>query len=471
MNFGTVPLRKMDASALSASKPTVAEHIVIIGGGLVGSLCAVSLAKMGYSVTLVEKTAHIASTVKRSINLALSLRGQQALNKVGLLDLVMELTIPMHARAIHLEGGGLRMQPYDEVDESNFINSISRELLNNLLLETAVGLHNVKVVYGMKLMHIDKSNVLHFQDTQSAGSFNDSNSGSFLIEDADLIIGCDGVYSTVRESMSRLQPMDFSRKYISHGYKELEIRPSESGEYLLPEPHSLHIWPRGDFMMIALPNLDKSFTCTIFAPLDELLALDTNDELSQSYFEKHFHDVIRFIPDFVQQFKVNPTCRLVTSASSPWNLASKIILLGDAAHAMVPFYGQGMNCGMEDVLELTETIHQCNMNLDKAIPMFAAIRKPRGEAMMQLSMSNYLEMRSHTSSPLFLLRKKFEGLLNWMLPGVWIPIYKMVAFTRIPYDEAIAREQRQDRILALTIKTCLIITIGTGSLFLLKSLK
>jgi len=439
------------------------KKVVVVGGGLVGSLAALSMARLGFRVEVVERRedwrhsgaeaeldVNLAdkSVSKRSINLALSKRGIEALKDVGLEKEVMELTIPMHGRAIHTSHG-LMFQRYDEVDERNFINSISREALNELLLDAAEKHPSVKVTHGKQLMHVDRKNHLHFLSTEEMGrgTFDDVHDGDYVIRDADLILGCDGAYSAVRESLMRLQSTNYSRVYSQHGYMELEIRPDENTkDYRLNRPNALHIWPRNEFMMIALPNTDKSFTCTIFAPLEELSRLQGAEEI-KAYFEKNFPEVIPDMPDFVQQVQWNPACRLVMSKVGPWNLKDRICLLGDAAHAMWPFYGQGMNAGLEDVLELTETIRKYELDLTRAIPAFAKIRKPRGDAIVDLSLRNYEEMRSHTASRLFLIRKRLEGVLNWLFPRTWVPLYKMVAFTRIPYNEAVAREAVQDRIL------------------------
>merc|ERR1712113_88618 len=305
---------------------------------------------------------------------------------------------------------------------------------------------------------------------------------------ARLLLGCDGAYSVVRESMSRLAMTDFTRKFIEHGYKELTIpatRDSKTGKpcFALADPEALHIWPRGDFMMIGLPNPDFTFTCTIFAPFHSftdghtgesvpgLLEVETSDQI-QSYFSKFFPDAIPLMPGYVAEWKRNPACRLVSTRTSPWNVGSKLLLLGDAAHAMVPFYGQGMNSGLEDVLVFKETYEEELrtgrktsddtaesrwLALERAVPRFAKVRAPAGEAIVGLSARNYEEMRDHTASTMFLMRKKFEGLLNWAFPTTWVPLYKMVAFTRIPYDQVVEREAWQDRVLS----TSAMVTIAT----------
>uniref|UniRef100_A0A7S2WFB3 Kynurenine 3-monooxygenase n=1 Tax=Mucochytrium quahogii TaxID=96639 RepID=A0A7S2WFB3_9STRA len=463
--------------------------VVVVGGGPVGSLAALSFSRLGFKVKLVEKRPDFTSgnavdrtveckidkkevsetkdmsVAKRSINLALSVRGEKSLEYAGLAQDVAKLTIPMYGRAIHIGGEELRFQRYDETNSDNFLKSVSRELINDLILEKALADPNIEVVFGKQLLNLDKNLTLHFgqvEDLPRSATFNDCQEGTYQIKNPELVIGADGAYSAVRQSLLKLQTTDYTRRYITHGYKELHIKPHpETGDYQLDLPCSLHIWPRGEFMMIALPNLDKSFTCTVFAPMKELEALSMEKDII-SYVDEHFPDIKQYMPDYVAQFKQNPTCRLTMGAVSPWNLDSRVILIGDAAHPMVPFYGQGMNCGMEDVLELVETLEASNLNLEKAIPKFAKTRAPRGDAIAQLSLRNYIEMRSHTSSRLFLLRKKVEGAINWVFPDSWIPLYKMVAFTRIPYDEVIRRDELQEKTITLTTNILLYSTLTAG---------
>jgi len=456
------------------------DGIIVVGAGLVGALAALTLKQRGFNVKVFEgrKDWRIAAesalvseeiaedkvknAVKRSINLALSVRGQEALKNVGLLEMAMKDTVPMRCRAIHSHRSADiqpdMFQPYDETNPKNFINSISREKLNGLLLQ-ACEAAGIVFCFRHKLMNIDKDGIAHFTrklcKKNLSQTYNDHGEGEVRIK-ATLVLGCDGAYSTTREALARLTSLDFERKYISHGYKELYMPPSSDGDFALQQPEALHIWPRGDFMMIGLPNSDKSFTCTLFAPMESkgsikgLLDLSETEEIRE-YFQENFPDVRSVIPDYVDQFKRNPSCRLVSVAVNPWHFRSKILLLGDAAHAMVPFYGQGMNCGFEDVLELDEILKSCDGSLQHAVPKFAQLRREKGNACRQLSYSNYIEMRSHTMSSVFLLRKRFEGLLNWALPNKWIPLYKMVTFTRIPYNEVIRRSESQDRILSLVL--------------------
>ena len=467
------------------------DGIVIIGGGLVGALAALMLSgpKYGYKVRLYEgrkdwrpeevteendvtrpEDQH-KDAIKRSINLALSFRGQSALKKVGLLETVMKFTVPMRYRAIHSTSDDNSeadsFQPYDEIDPTNFINSVSRERLNNLLINEAEKNANCEIRFGYKLTHIDRNGVAHFENdeeklstrTAQQSTYNDYLPGKYQIKPT-LILGCDGAYSATREAMLRLVPMNFKREYIEHGYKELTIPPTKDGNYAMKDIEALHIWPRGEFMMIALPNPDKSFTCTIFAPFRSkkdpktgknvpgiLDVEESSDEDVTKYFKTYFPDVLPVMPNYLGDFRQNPSCQLVQTRCSPWNYSDKILLMGDAAHAIVPFYRQGMNAGMEDVLAFSEVLDKFKNNLSKSIPYFARERKPTGDAIGDLSLHNYVEMRDHTASSMFLFKKKIEGLFNWLMPNTWVPLYKMVAFTRIPYHHAIERGNKQEKTL------------------------
>jgi kynurenine 3-monooxygenase len=413
---------------------------------------ALSLAQRGYNVHLFERRpdfriealqeelashetsflGHSTSTTKRSINLALSHRGQEALRAVGLLEAVMAETVPMKERAMHMPGG-MHFQPYGKGGQA--IYSISRTFINRVLLDALEQLPNVTVKFEAKLAGISADNVITLQ----------RDDGSREELQASVVFGCDGAYSAVRGAMLRMSRTSFSRHYIDHGYKELTIPAGEDGDFQLQPVNALHIWPRHEFMMIALPNPDKSFTCTMFAPYDTFSSLETPEEI-RGFFMKHFPDAVPKLPFLAQQFKANPTGALVTVKCNPWQFKGKICLMGDAAHAIVPFYGQGMNAGFEDVLSFGEVLDKCK-DLTQAIHLWAHARRPAGDGIADLSYYNYVEMRSHTASPLFLLQKRVEGWLNALFPRHWIPLYSMVAFTRIPYHEAWARGKRQDAIL------------------------
>eukprot|EP00466_Bigelowiella_natans_P006145 jgi/Bigna1/82709/fgenesh1_pg.96_\ len=453
--------------------------IAVVGCGLAGCMSALLFARRGFNVEIFESGEDWRKTkpqgvddlhrsnIKRSINLALSHRGRSALRKVGVEQKILKHAIPMRCRAIHTEKDSKSpdadsFQPYDENDPSNCIYSISRELLNNFLLQLLEANPKVKVRFQHKLMHIDRKGVAHFDNKssgESVNTYNDYSKGSYQLK-ARLIVGADGAYSAVRESMLRLQETNFERSYITHGYKELTI-PPQSGKFALKDHEALHIWPRGDFMMIALPNPDKTFTCTIFAPfhtengVQGLKDINSPEEI-QAYMKAHFPDAVRVMPDYCKSKSPHGTTRITSS------------LVGDAAHAMVPFYGQGMNAAFEDCLLLDEILEANSLDISSTVPEFVKKREPAGRAIAKLSMGNYLEMRHHTGSRLFLLRKKLEGVLNYLFPDWWIPLYKMVTFTRIPYDDVIAREAEQDKILTRTSYAAAT-SLAAGAAYMIRS--
>ena len=373
---------------------------------------------------------------KRSINLALSHRTQCALRALGLEEKVMKDTIPMRCRAMHdIETGALYQQPYGTAEQA--IYSVSRTRLNAVLLDAAEEA-GVELSFGASLIKVDGQ-------PQATIELAD---GSREVIDARTVFGADGAYSRVRSSMMRLQNMNLTQHYINHGYKELHIQPTAEGNFALDVPEALHIWPRHDFMMIALPNPDKTFTCTLFAPYATFKELEAGDAAGvKAFFDDNFSDAVPLLGDVVKQFAENPTSSLVTMRVKPWNFEDKLCIIGDAAHAVVPFYGQGMNCAAEDALSFDEVVGRSGCDLAKAIPAWAAERQPAGDGLADLSYGNYVEMRSHTANPGFLLQKKVESWLHYLFPDTWIPQYTMVAFTRIPYHEAKERAEKQDAII------------------------
>lgn len=378
---------------------------------------------------------HSRDAVKRSINLALSVRGQAGFEAVGLLDKVMDGVVPMPCRAIHGRDGKLTTQPYGKPGQA--IYSVSRALLNRVLMDECDKLPNVRCTFETGVHAVTEDGTLTVE-TRGSG---------LRTLRPRLIIGADGAYSSVRNAMLRFSRADFSRHYIEHGYKELTMPPTATGDFAMPTANALHIWPRHEFMMIALPNPDKTFTCTLFLPYPMFAEMEADLKKVRPFFEKYFPDALPLIPELERQFATNPTGALVTVRVKPWNYGDKFMLIGDAAHSSVPFYGQGMNCAMEDCLSFMETLDALRGDLGAAVHAWAARRQPAGEALSNLSLENYVEMRAKTASRAFLLRKRLEGLLQTLMPGTWIPQYSMVAFTRIPYDEVVERAKRQEKIL------------------------
>ncbi len=418
------------------------KRIVIAGAGLVGSLTAVLLGRKGYKVTVLERRPDMrAVTIPagRSINLAMSDRGWRALEKAGLAEEVRPIAIPMYKRTMHDEQQNLTYQPYGKDGEA--IYSVSRGLLNKLLLSAAErDKEDVEIFFNKRITDIDlDSQVLHIRDEES---------GAQQEIGYDILLGADGAYSAVRNRLMYNDRFSYSQTYIEHGYKELHMPPGADGKHLM-EVETLHIWPRGEYMMIALPNPDGTFTCTLFFPWEgkESFASVQTDEEIDELFRRRFPDLIGLIPDYREQFRHNPTSSLMYVKCHPWNYKGNVLLLGDAAHAIVPFYGQGMNAGFEDARIFTEMLEANDWDFEKVIPAFAEIQYKNGHAVADLAMRNFVEMRDLTADPEFLLRKKIERKVHEKSPSEWVPLYSMVTFRETGYAEAWAEGLRQDRIM------------------------
>ncbi|XP_045392932.1 kynurenine 3-monooxygenase [Lemur catta] len=422
----------MDSSDIQRKK------VAVIGGGLVGSLNACFLAKRNFQVDVYEAREDIRVakfTRGRSINLALSHRGRQALKAVGLEDQIVSQGIPMKARMIHSLSGKMSSIPYGT--RSQYILSISRENLNKVLLTAVEKCPNVKVHFGHKLLKCNPEEGM----ITVLGS-------DKVPKDVtcDLIVGCDGAYSTVRTYLMKKPRFDYSQQYIPHGYMELSI-PPKNGDFAM-EPNYLHIWPRNAFMMIALPNTNKSFTCTLFMPFEEFEKLLTSSDVLD-FFQKYFPDAIPLIGEreLVQDFFLLPAQPMISVKCSSFHYESHCVLMGDAAHAMVPFFGQGMNAGFEDCLVFDELMDKFNNNLSLCLPAFSRFRTPDDHAISDLSMYNYIEMRAHVNSRWFIFQKSLERFLHALMPSTFIPLYTMVVFSRIRYHEAVLHWRWQKKVI------------------------
>ncbi|PQB03753.1 FAD-dependent oxidoreductase [Aureitalea marina] len=420
------------------------EHILIIGAGLCGSLLALRLAQRGYHVSLVEKRPDLRKVDQvagRSINLALSDRGLQALALAGVDNQAKELCIPMRGRMIHQESGEVFLRPYSGRDDEH-INSISRPGLNMMLLNALDDYPQVKVYYNHICENVDLE--------MGKAWFTHNETGELRSFTGDVLIGTDGAGSAVRRSMYEHKKFlfSFSQQWLTHGYKELEIPPGPNGEFLI-DANSLHIWPRGADMLIALPNLDGSFTVTLFAPWrDSDYGFDNLDskEKVQQYFEKEFPDTLHLIPDLTDQFFTNPTSPLGTIKCSPWSSYGKTLLMGDAAHAIVPFYGQGMNASFEDVLILDQVLDQTAEDWNLVLKTYEKARKVNTDAIADLAVDNFYEMKEHTASPLFQAKRKLEVRLEQEFPEAYFSKYSLVTFHEdLPYSEAMRRGRAQDK--------------------------
>lgn len=411
------------------------KHIAIVGAGLVGSLLSIYLAKRGYKISVFERRNDMRKSTGyqgRSINLALSNRGIRALEEVGLAEELKRETIPMHGRIIHDLQGNTNFQPYGK--EGQFINSISRSGLNKVLM-TEAEKYNVQFHFEKRVTHID------FDQTEI--TFQDSSKNKF-----DLIIGSDGAFSSVRLAMQMTDRFDFSQDYIDHGYKELHIPAGLNGEFKL-EKNALHIWPRESFMLIALPNPDGSFTLTLFFSFKGEQSFEklSSRELVKEFFKTTFPDAYSLMPNLLEEFFTNPASSLVTVKCFPW-IKNKTLLIGDAAHAIVPFYGQGMNAGFEDCRKLNDLLDIQKDNWELVLNLFQAERKPNADAIAQLALDNFIEMRDLVNDADFILRKKIEAKLHELFPTKWIPLYSMVTFyENIPYSTAYQIGQKQKKIM------------------------
>lgn len=419
--------------------------IIIVGAGLCGSLLALRMAMKGYSVVMYERRPDMRKSrvnAGRSINLALSDRGLLALELAGIKDDILPLIIPMHGRMIHNLDGGNHLVNYSG-RPGEWINSISRGGLNKLLLEKAEATGKVQVFFDTECTSASlDSGTIELKNTQTGTHFSDT---------GDVIFGTDGAGSAIRNAMleqSARFRFDFSIKYQTTGYKELEIPANADSTFRL-EKNALHIWPRSGFMMIALPNLDGSFTVTLFLPLEgdnSFEKLKTEEEI-RNFFTQNFPSAYDQMPDLMADFHANPTSSLGTVKCYPWQINGKFLLLGDAAHAVVPFYGQGMNASFEDVTELDKLITTYGGNWEEILPAFQEKRKVNADAIADLAVENEIEMRAATADPVFLLKRKIELTLEQKYPD-YFSKYSMVTFREdLPYSYAMQKGRAQDRVL------------------------
>ncbi len=415
---------------------------IIVGAGLVGSLWAVYLSKAGYKVTIYERRSDIRLaeiSAGKSINLALSTRGWTALDTVGVGDKIRDLAIPMTGRIMHSEEGELSYQPYGK--EGQAIYSISRGGVNARMMDIAEKEGGATIHYNHQCVDVDLE----------AGKVSLQNyTTKEIIEDqADVVFACDGAFSAIRyKGMQKLDRFDFSQDFIDDGYREILLPPNEDGSYKM-DKNALHIWPRGRFMLIALANEDGSFTCTLFMPYDggenSFNSLDSNEKVDR-FFKETFPDFYEMMPNIADVWGDHPLSSLAIMRSYPWH-HGKTAMMGDAAHATVPFYGQGMNGGFEDCSVMWRLMQKHNEDWEKVFEEYSIERKPDGDALQDLSLYNYRVMRDSVSDPMFLLRKKIEAKFSKMYPDKWLPLYSQVTFSNIRYSEAIKNGKAQSRIM------------------------
>ncbi len=415
------------------------KNIAIAGSGLVGSLLAIYLRRLGHTVTVFDRRPDI-RTIRfsgRSINLAMSNRGWKALREVGLEDAIKEIAIPLDKRAMHLLDEEVYYQKYGKEGEA--IWSISRGVLNRRMIDLAeeagASFRFNEKVWDVKLPEAK----LYTGETEKS---------EWKEYSYDIIFGCDGAFSRIRHKMQRRSRFDYSQHFIDVGYKELTIPPNEDGSHKL-DKNSFHIWPRGKFMFIAMPNLDGSFTCTLFLPFEGEVSFENlkTKEEARAFFKKYFPNVMQDIENLADDFLSNPTSAMVTMKCFPWTYWDKVALVGDSAHAVVPFYGQGMNAGFEDIYVLNQLMRELGDDWEQIFKTYERKRKPNADAIAELSYRNFIEMSSKTADPMFLLQKRIEKRFSAKYPEKWIPAYSRVTFSDRPYAEALEIGDRQEAIM------------------------
>ncbi|WP_422083903.1 FAD-dependent oxidoreductase [Ulvibacterium sp.] len=421
------------------------KKIAIVGSGLVGSLLAIYLQRRGHSITVFDRRPDI-RTIEfsgRSINLAMSDRGWRALREIQIENEVKKIAIPLDKRAMHVIGKPLYFQKYGKEGEA--IWSISRGVLNRKMIDLAEGT-GVEFRFEEKVWDVDLPQAKIYTGETEKSEWKEYN--------YDIVFGCDGAFSRVRHKMQRRSRFDYSQDFIDVGYKELTIPPNEDGSHKL-DKNSFHIWPRGRFMFIAMPNLDGSFTCTLFMPFEGEVSFEniTTKKEAKKFFKTHFPNVRKDIENLTTDFFKNPTSALVTMKCYPWTYWNKVALVGDAAHAVVPFYGQGMNAGFEDIYFLDQLMTQYGDDWETIFRNYQKQRKPNADAIAELSYRNFMEMSSKTADSQFLLQKKIEKRFAEKYPDKWIPVYSRVTFSNRPYTEALAVGDAQEEIMKKVMQT------------------
>ncbi|MFM7217515.1 MAG: FAD-dependent oxidoreductase [Bacteroidota bacterium] len=418
----------------------VKKNITILGAGLVGSLLSIYLSRRGYKVTVYERRPDMRKeklSAGRSINLALSDRGWRGLEGVGIAEDIRRIGIPMYGRMMHSVAGETTYQQYGE--DGQAIYATSRGILNCEMMNLAER-SGVEIHFGHRCTGVDLE--------RKEARFERGDGTSITIQ-SDLIFGSDGAFSAARLAMQLgTDRFQYGQQYLEHAYKELVITPGANGSFRM-EKNALHIWPRGGYMMIALPNLDGSFTCTLFFPFEGRQSFSslTTKAAVRLFFQEVFPDTLPLMPTLEEDFFSNPTSSLVTVRCSPWIYKDHVALIGDAAHAIVPFYGQGMNCGFEDCTVLNNLLDEYGDDWSRVLPAYQTSRKPNADAIADLALMNFIEMRDKVGQPEFLLQKKIEARMHQLHPSKWLPLYSQVTFSKIPYATALLNGVKQEEIM------------------------
>ncbi len=429
-------------------------RVTIVGGGPAGSLLALALAQRGYHVDVYERRSDPRRQMTgggRSINLGLSKRGMQALQMVGMLDHVLQRAVTMRGRAIHSLDGVVRFQPYGK-NNDEVLHSVDRNELNHMLLEEAERYSSVKLHFEHRLERANKE--LRELEFEAAGQA--------VRVDPAWVIGADGAFSTMRRELQHGERAEYHQEFLEWGYKELTLPAGRDGKSQV-ELTALHLWPRSHCLIVSHPNLNGSHTLTLFLPFegeDSFATVRTPAEV-EALFGKYFPDLIPLVPDLVEQWMRHSPASLITTRTAPWIFGDWAVLVGDACHAVYPFYGQGMNSAFEDCSVLMQALDQSRGDRAAAFQKYQAARRAHTDVLCELSKSNFVELRQKVRSPWFLARKRLDLAIHRLWPKKWIPLYTMIAHTTLPYGEALERSRRQDRILLFSLGLLTFATVST----------
>ncbi|MBT2745533.1 MULTISPECIES: NAD(P)/FAD-dependent oxidoreductase [unclassified Lysobacter] len=432
------------AETIASDTPS-SERIAIVGGGLAGSMLTLALAQKGYAVDLYERQPDPRTQggrAGRSINLGLSKRGMQALEMVGLLQTVLDTAVVMSGRVIHAPDGSTRYQPYGK-DASEVLHSIDRNELGHLLLDHAERHPQVRLHFGHRLAQVDKAaRTVEFETAQGR-----------VVAHPQWMVGADGAFSSARRELQRGERANYQQEYLEWGYKELTLAPGADGQSVI-ELTALHVWPRSHCLFVSHPNRDGSHTLTLFLPFegeDSFATVRTPEEIT-ALISKYFPDLVRLLPGLIEEWMKHPVGSLITTRTAPWTFGDWAVLVGDACHAVYPFYGQGMNSAFEDCCVLVSALGANPGDTAAAFHAYEQSRRQHTDVLCELSKENFVELRKKVQSPWFVARKRLDIALNRVWPKRWLPLYSMIAHTTMPYGEARARARQQDAILLRSAK-------------------